>query len=246
MRLRKAIKMSNLFLEYKEELIHSNRFFPDKKFERLFQTILENGDSIVTIPSGTTLYRARNNKGREFYNVSDLRTNKEKNTINRASPAGIPYIYLASSPKIALAEIKAHVGTNVSTVAMFKTIKNLRIMFLRNFASCEGQDGDEFDPLDVSNFILYLSHSFAAPVDRNEAETEYLPAQYFAEYCKKNGLDGIKYVSSSVGLANECNSKNPYNYVLFDDNNVEYVEAHKYSVKRIDYKVIKEDVVELK
>lgn len=235
-----------LFCEYKEEITHNNRFFPDKKFERLFEKILERGNTIDFIPKEKKLYRARNNKGRKFSEVRDVGINREKITINRASPAGIPYIYFASSPKIALAEIKAHVGPDIATVATYKTKKKLKIVFLRSFTSCDGMEGDEFDTLDVSNFMLFLSYSFSAPVDRNEAETEYLPAQYFAEFCKNKGFDGIKYVSSSVGLANELSNPNSYNYVIFDDNNVEYVEAYNYSVKRIEYDVKKGKQVVLK
>jgi hypothetical protein len=106
-------------------------------------------------------------------------------------------------------------------------------------------DCGEFDWSEVTTFIFYLSFAFTSPIQK-QAEIEYLPTQYFAEYCKSQGLDGVRYISSARGFQHYGIGKAHYNYVLFDDANASFFEAYRYKVEDIQYKIKKECLVPLK
>lgn len=233
-----------LFHEFEEELKKQNRFFLNEKFLRLFDKIIENPYHRIIVKKGTDLYRGRKNPFRKKFKwVSDLGMNKENPSHNRASPIGISYMYLSDEPSTSISEIRPNVSDCV-TVATFSTKKDLDFVFLKNESSYNGTIGEEFPSLEVAGFILYLSYAFSVPVQK-QAELEYLPAQYFAEYCKKRGLSGIKYISCARGFYG-FPTENNYNYVLFDEENLEYKEAFQYQIQGISYDAKKECPIHLK
>lgn len=233
-----------LFREYEEEIKNKNRFFPNSKFLRLFDEITKEPYNTHIVKQGTKLYRARRNKPEgEFGKVSDLGVNKTNPANNRASPIGIPYMYLADEPETAIAEIRANVNERI-TVASFTAKEALHFVSLDgNTAMCSGNEDSEFNPFDILEFITYLGHYFALPIQR--PEIEYLPTQYFAEYCKQKGFSGVRYVSSARGLHLGKN-ENHFNYVLFDANNVAFKDAYGYTVKNISYEITKDAQIYLK
>ena len=83
-----------------------------------------------------------------------------------------------------------------------------------------------------------LMHAFATPVNKS-AEEEYLPCQYFSEYCKKKGFAGVRYFSSAMGYHQFRTPQGMYCYVLFDDDDVEYAGANRVRLNDIVYHVFK-------
>lgn len=233
----------DLFLELESELKRKNRFFPNKKFLRLFDKIIADVANQESVLAGTYLYRARRNKiGEDFTRISEVGVNHENPANNRASPCGIPYMYLADDEETASAEIRANVNDTI-TVATFKAKRELKFLTLENGGTASCRAEEEFDSSDIAGFILLLSYSFAKPT--HNPEVEYLISQFFSAYCQAAGFDGVRYISSARGFHGDC-SKNHYNYVLFDEANVEYVEAYKYKIEGITYDIKKGDVVHLK
>jgi len=234
-----------LFKEFEEEVKRVNRFFPNPKFLRLFDIILENEHNIEIIKEETLLYRARINKPNEEYKfVSELGINRNSPQNNRASPIGIAYMYLADEPETSVSEVRANVNDNV-TVATYNVKKQLKVFSLNNNALASGRYENEFDSLEIAGFILFLSYAFSVPI-RNSGEIDYLPTQFFSEYCKRKGFDGVKYISSARGFHGYGGKNNNYNYVLFDDSNVDFKEAYKYKVNNIIYDIDKECIIHLK
>jgi len=225
----------SLFDQYAEELRGKNRFFPDNKYCRLFDLIINNPYNHKVLQKGTILFRARaNNLHRPFTKASEIGINKANPSVNRASPLGIPYMYLAEEAETAIAEIRANVN-QVVTVGQFKTRRRLSFLTLNSAVSYYEVNTEEFEPIEVAAFILGLGFAFAKPVSVS-AELDYLPCQYFAEYCKQKGLAGIRYISAAKGFQFD-NRQNHYNYVLFDEHNVEFSTAHEYIVKGISYDI---------
>lgn len=233
-----------LFQEFEKEIKNNNRFFPDSKYLRLFEEITKSEDHYTVVETGTPLYRARREKsGTSYTKVSDLGINKSNPSNNRASPIGIPYMYLADEPDTALAEIRANVNDR-AIVATYTASKDLKFFALREHSTYSGFSGAEFDSNVISGFVLFLSLAFSRPI-QVQAELEYLPCQYFAEFCKTKGFSGIQYISSARGFHGYPKG-NHYNYVLFDDSDVVYKEAFRYMVQDITYKTHQECPVMLK
>ena len=154
-------------------------------------------------------------------------------------------MYLAGNPETAIAEVRANVNDYVS-VATYETVKPLNLLYLDQATVIDYAEEDgEFRGLEIVSFISQLSFAFAAPVQK-KAEVEYLPTQYFAEYCKRKGLDGIQYVSSARGFGLYGVGDTHFNYVLFDDTNVAFCEAYRYKVEKIEYRINKECIIHLK
>ena len=232
-----------LYQEFENEITKVNRFFQNEKFERLFLKIITEESMKFTFQEGKEFYRARIRKSNhDFTKKSDLGMNKVNPSNNRASPRGIPCMYLADEPETAIAELRANVGDTV-TVATFKASKDLNFLTLKAESSIGGKIDEEFSSLDVSGFVLYLSYAFSRPIQSN-AEIEYLPSQFFTAYCKKNGFDGIRYVSCARGF-HGFPKENHFNYVLFDDNHVTFKSAFNYEVEDICYAFQKKEVVNL-
>ncbi len=93
--------------EFREELKHTNRYFPKKvpSYEE-FKNLL----FLLTLPdalSPKTLYRARINTVDGLLTCDDMgKPTKMKVSNGRANPVGIPYLYTTSDEKTAIAEVR--------------------------------------------------------------------------------------------------------------------------------------------
>jgi hypothetical protein len=125
----------------------------------------------------------------------------------RANPAGIPYLYLGSSPVVAISEIRPHTGERVS-VADFTTRTKLKLIDLRDprktvspFLLAEEDIGRMRSDLP---FLERLGDELTRPVVPQSAAIDYTPSQYLCEFIKKRGYQGVIYrssVSDGINLA---------------------------------------------
>lgn len=103
----------------------------------------------------------------------------------RANPARIKYLYLASEPYGALAEVRPLISDHIS-VAEVECTEELKLV---DFS---------FDSLmknkEIEMFFYLLADSYSKP--NNDDRFKYIPTQYISEYVKSKGYDGIKYSSS--------------------------------------------------
>ena len=221
----------DLYCEYVDEITNINRFFLPPKFVRLFEAVFCEKSNVYTASPSIIFYRGRVNKPREkFTSVSELRGNKYANVANRASPMGISYTYLASNPETVISEVRPNIGQTV-TIAEYCLNETKKFFSLDYFAFADNKEGAEFSGKDISCFVLYLSYAFATPCNHNR-ELDYLPCQYFAEYCKRAGFSGIRYKSAARGF---YNCEDDYNYVIFEDSDLVFQNASEYVVKEINY-----------
>lgn len=129
----------------------------------------------------------------------------------RANPAGVSYFYGAEDEKTAVAEKRPHRGALV-TLATAEALRDLRLIDLAKgmkFISpfeCTG----EYLPSLVESCELFnhLDTEFAKPLRHTDETHEYRPTQFFAEWAKDHGYDGLRYSSAM--------SKDGRNLVIFD------------------------------
>ena len=209
------------------ELMHENRYFPDTQLdlERLRELLdhLQAG----TVP--TTWYRARLQTGDAAIALTEMGAPPPKIASHgRANPAGIPYLYLGSTPETAVAEIRPHTG-DTAYVAEFEAQPNLKLVDLREprklISPFVLEDEDEIGLLrsDIA-FLERLGDELTRPVIPQGAPFDYVPSQYLCEFIKKCGYQGVLYRSSvSKGM----------NLALFDPTLAKAQVIQRYNVTSV-------------
>jgi len=185
----------------REELMYRNRFFPDidinlDKLRRVLPYLVLKTDELPAL-----WYRARIQPGEQSLDLSQMGAPPARIASHgRANPAGIPYLYLASTEKTAVSEIRPHAG-EVICVAQFERPEGLSIVDL-------GSPKDTVSPFQLSDaeeiirmrgdlpFLERLGQELRRPVVPQAAAIDYTPSQYLCEFIKKCGHDGVVYSSA--------------------------------------------------
>ena len=215
--------------EFKEELKHDNRYFPQKApskehLEELLHHLLLLNDEIPNY-----LYRSRINESEEQIPIVEMGKPPAKiSTAGRANPIGIPYLYTASTIKTAISEIRPHKGDKV-TVAKFEVKDKLKLADLRDprvTISPFSLDDDGLTQVFKNlEYLCHLGKELSKPILPREAHLEYLSSQYLCELIKHCGFDGVIY-KSSVGDGD--------NFAIFKDECLEAVEVSTYTISNVD------------
>jgi hypothetical protein len=146
----------------------------------------------------------------------------------RANPPGFAYLYLADSPKTALAEMGRWVGQSL-TLATFELRQDVNLVVCR--AGPEHATDRFFEekpsPVKLSKYVWNdISEAFSRPVSREDREIAYVPTQILAEAFKADGFDGLVYRS---GLERGSN------VVLFNKDIAKLIHRYVYTVKKVCY-----------
>ena len=123
-----------------------------------------------------------------------------KNSENgRASPKGIPYLYVASSANTAISEVRPVILDRV-TVGEFRINQKISVVDLRRkIIGDPFRYGDNLrEIVDYLLFMHKLGSELSKTVSPRDSDTAYLPTQYLSEFIKSTGYDGILYGSSNV------------------------------------------------
>ena len=210
------------------ELRSSNRYFPKIKID--FTRLEELLELLRAQKVEGTWYRARINATDELYPIERMGAPpKEAASYGRANPAGIPYLYVGSTPQTSIAEIRPHAG-ETATVAMFELdVARLQIVDLRNPKQLVSPfslgDEDKIGSLrsDI-DFLERLGNELTRPVRPQTAPVEYVPSQYLCEFIKQSNWDGVLY-ASSVG--------DGMNLALFDPELAEGKEVSGWNIEKV-------------
>lgn len=211
---------------FREELKHRNRFFPNdapdkshlEPFGKYIGKILKKGSQ--------KFYRARINTSDKPFKI--LKMGKPpKNLVSngRANPIGIPYLYVASSIGTAISEIRGH-KSEVVTIVEYQMKSNLELADLRDPKSTispfELNEENELEMIYKNiPFLTLLGNELSKPIIPREANLEYLPSQYLCELLKHIGFHGIIY-KSSISDGN--------NYVIFKDGRLKAMNTYQYQI----------------
>jgi hypothetical protein len=221
--------VKSIWQEFKEEIKHNNRFFPKS-------STLDINDmkgwiqELETFKYPRNLYRARISEDGELIESTKMgKPPHEIVTAGRANPHGISYLYMATTKKTAIAEVRPHKGDYVC-IANIKLPSKLRIADLRNpkqYLSPFIRPDD--NPETLFKYIELLQHlglELSKPILPRKAHLEYISSQYLAELIKDSGFDGIIF-KSSVERGD--------NIALFHDNGVEIIDVKLYEVTNLNF-----------
>jgi hypothetical protein len=185
----------------RDELMYRNRYFPDVNIDL---------DRLKRLLSSLTLdenehpdlwYRARIQMGDAAFLAGEMGAPPKRTAAHgRANPAGIPYLYLASTQGAAIAEIRPHTG-EIAFVCEFRTPPELKLVDLRSprksvspFLLADSEDIARMRS-DLP-FLERLGEELTRPVVPMVAAIDYTPSQYLCEFIKKCGYHGVVYRSS--------------------------------------------------
>lgn len=182
----------------RDEMMYANRWFLEGAIDlgRLRQLL----DMLLAPSLSRQWYRARICTEDEVFPIREMGAPSRRHSSHgRANPAGIPYLYLGSSPNTAIAEIRPHTGEE-ACVADF-TIPEIKAVDLRNPRKHVSPfiltDASEVGQLRADlPFLERLGEELTRPVQPAGAAIDYIPSQYLCEFIKKGGFDGVVYRSS--------------------------------------------------
>ena len=146
----------------------------------------------------------------------------------RANPQGIPYLYLCLDENTTYYEVRA-LYLDKLTIGQFKVRKDLRILDFATkmslYYAYNNSTSALSDEIAKQKILHLISKDLSKPLRRFDTELEYVPTQYVCEYCKLNGVDGIRF-NSSLHIGG-------VNVVLFDSNNAECVKVISREIKNV-------------
>jgi hypothetical protein len=215
----------------RDELMYKNRYFLDEALDA--DRLKELLDQLPADDMPLKWYRARIRNDDKIYDIGQMGAPpKRLATHGRANPPGIPYLYLASVPGTAAAELRPHSG-EVACVADFTIKDGLKLVDLRNPRKLVSPfvlaDAGAIGQLraDIS-FLERLGEELTRPVLPQGAAIDYLPSQYLCEFIKKSEFHGVVYRSSvSDGM----------NLALFDPTNAVGGTVALYNITRVSVTV---------
>lgn len=217
----------------RDELMYHNRYFPEATIdlERLRELLSPLTLAADEVP--TQWYRARIQATDRPFTAREMGAPPKRIASHgRANPAGIPYLYLGSSPAEAISEIRPHTGER-ACVADFTTRLNLKLIDLRSprrmvspFLLASAIDiGRMRNDLP---FLERLGDELTRPVLPQSAAIDYTPSQYLCEFIKNCGYQGVIYRSSvSDGI----------NLALFDPALARCGTVAQYNVARVSVEI---------
>jgi hypothetical protein len=185
----------------RDELMYHNRYFPEAtidldRLEALLSPLTLDPDEIPTV-----WYRARIQTADAAFTVDQMGAPPNRIASHgRANPAGIPYLYLGSTQRTAISEIRPHTG-EIACVADFTTPADLKLVDLRSPRKMVSPFLLE-DAADIGRmrndlpFLERLGDELTRPVVPQSAAIDYTPSQYLCEFIKKCGYQGVIYRSS--------------------------------------------------
>lgn len=241
------------YQKFSQKIRSKNRFASDEDSKRFIEAVLSSvSKRNKIISAGRVLYRAQFEIVEEIIEGDDGSSTihfyghgrdrmiplSEKVGDGRANPAKIAYLYLASSIKTAVSEIRPWIDSDVS-VAEFKINRDLNVVDLTRGHKKIGffeltidqmSGKEQIDDMKLNEVVwIDIDSAFSKPVFRSENALEYVPTQILAEIFRENGYDGILYRSNF--------SDPSYNVCLFNLTTADFVRSKPYKVKNIEIEI---------
>lgn len=219
--------------QLRDELMYRNRFFPGvnidlDRLQFLLSQLTIDGNELPTV-----WYRARIQTGESPFSLSEMGAPpKRVASHGRANPAGIPYLYLGSTPETSVCEIRPHTGER-ACLAAFRTPEGLKLVDLRRSKKLVSpfllEDAQSITRMRSDlPFLERLGDELTRPVVPQSAAIDYTPSQYVCEFIKKSGYHGVVYRSSV---------SNGINLALFDPTSAQPGAVTQYLVSRVSVDV---------
>ena len=219
--------------KFKTSLRNFNRFHNDHFNLELLRDLLEDAEVCIAFDKKRKFYRAR---------VSDSRGYKPKKmgappndlaSPGRVNSKGQSCLYLCTDKMTTVKEIRASAFDYV-TIAPFKLTRDVTVLNLSSithnspFSLDSNDEKDRYIEYLINEKILQaIEKDLAKPMSRLDSELDYLPTQYFSDFAKACGYDGVQYCSTF--------DKKAYNIALYDPTVCSCGKCETMWVESVDY-----------
>jgi RES domain-containing protein len=157
--------------------------------KKVYEEIARVGSDIFADAELIRLYRARPAAGLVNPTATDLGPPQASETADgRFNHAGLPALYLATTPELAFAEVGSpESGAYIATVELLRPPRLLNV-------------SDDLVNSDVVRAVFASALVSAPPQGQGWAKPEYLFSRFVADCARAHGLDGIKYPSARKAI----------------------------------------------
>ena len=237
------------YFEFEQRVMRDRRYVWNDEVRAFLAAVLKTVSGRESrIPSGSVLWRAQ--LGVDWipddyepmqhplgFPPERMKPNPHVAREGRASSAGIPVLYLATTEETAISEVRPWVGSKIS-VAQFRVVRDLSTVDLTMGAGDASFGHLTMDQLtgeapvsaeDKERLVwIDIDSSFSRPIALAESAANYVPPQILAELFKHAGYDGIVYRSQF--------GENGKNVVIFNMDDADIINCGPYEVSGVEVK----------
>lgn len=213
---------------FKRYIRNENRFH--SKYIQLDVLALTLKETEILIPEGMKFYRARISDKFGYPPSKMGASPKDIATPGRANSKGQSCLYLCSTRKTTVKEIRARAFDYV-TIATFKLNRQIKVLDLSAIGHISPfhTNSDKVAYLINEHCLRQIQDDMAKPMSRLDSDLDYLPTQYISDFAKYLGYDGVKYLSTF--------DETSYNIALFDASACDCTYRRNYLIDNLDYKM---------
>jgi hypothetical protein len=214
-------------------VVRERRYFWSKASEEFLDAVAATSRRrLKLVPAGQQYWRAQLGHHMEFDKQSGqhvlsphpeerMRPFSDRAIEGRLNPKGIPCLYFATTPEVAMTEVRPWIGSTIS-LAAFETTRELKLVDCAQSPS--GGSKDRIEDAVWSE----INEAFAEPIVRSDTTGDYAATQILAEVFKVEGADGVIYKSAflETGL----------NLALFDLECAKMTDTSVFKVEKATFK----------
>lgn len=213
---------------FKKYLRNQNRFHNKYINLEILEIVLKETETII--PVNTKFYRARISDQNGYTRREMWEPPDDVASAGRANSKGQSCLYLCSSKKTTVKEIRARAFDYV-TIATFKLNRNVKVLDLSSIVHTSPfySGADKAAYLVNEKYLRQIQDDMAKPMSRLDSELDYLPTQYISDFAKFLNYDGVKYFSTF--------DKTSYNVALFDSSACNCTYHRNFLIGDLEYKM---------
>jgi hypothetical protein len=221
------------FRTFRQEILRERRYLWSKAAQEFLEGVAATcRRRFKTVPAGHRYWRAQLGHQSRFddqsgervispYPEERMKPVSDEAVEGRVNPKGIPCLYFATSPEIAMTEVRPWLGSTIS-VGAFETVYELRLV------DCSESDPNEAESTIEAAVWRDINGAFAEPIVRNDRTGDYAATQILAELFKREGSDGLTYKSAF--------SDKGFNVAAFNLDCAKLTDSSLFTVEKANFK----------
>jgi RES domain-containing protein len=227
-----SFRSAEEFRDFRDEVLRKRRYLWSESASEFLRAVAETcRKRIRAIPAGSRFWRAQlghrlivdKKSGERLpapHPEERMRPLSDRAIEGRVNPKGIPCLYFATSPDVAMSEVRPWIGSSIS-LAAFETTRDLKLV------DCSQPEPRAAQQSMEDRVWAEINDAFAEPVVQSDTTGDYAATQILAELFRREGSDGVIYKSAFTtrGL----------NLALFDLECAKLLESSLYRVENATF-----------